>query len=283
MGLIFSKLFKNKNYILKKNIEDDINEEINRLGNQHYIVNQLFGDIFKAPLTKNLEKGIKVLDIGCGNGIWCLEMAKTFPESKFYGYDKFDVYPLHNIFSNCFLRNKINDNIEFDINIIDTLKNIPDQSFDYIFQRFMAIVIENNKWTQILKEYKRILKPNGYIELLEHDINMKIIGDEKKIKNSKKFIGSINKLLQKRSINPNIVLELDEKLKVGGFKNIIINQEYCFLNSNNLGRICSYYVKESIYAFKDYFPDIDDIFKKLQEEHINNNVYLEYFNYIATK
>ncbi|MEQ9619194.1 MAG: methyltransferase domain-containing protein [Deltaproteobacteria bacterium] len=38
-------------------------------------------------IKEKLESGIEVLDVGCGSGFALAEMAKTFPNSKFTGYD----------------------------------------------------------------------------------------------------------------------------------------------------------------------------------------------------
>ncbi|MGQ0536614.1 MAG: SAM-dependent methyltransferase [Methanobacteriota archaeon] len=38
-------------------------------------------------LTKRLEAGADVLDLGCGRGIWILRMAQQFPRSRFVGVD----------------------------------------------------------------------------------------------------------------------------------------------------------------------------------------------------
>ncbi|MDX1373893.1 MAG: hypothetical protein R3321_15565, partial [Nitrososphaeraceae archaeon] len=44
--------------------------------------------ISSIPGLKNkLKEGIKVADIGCGRGKAIIKLAKTFPNSKFYGYD----------------------------------------------------------------------------------------------------------------------------------------------------------------------------------------------------
>jgi len=38
-------------------------------------------------ITKKLEEGIEVLDVGCGSGFALVHMAKEFPNSRFTGYD----------------------------------------------------------------------------------------------------------------------------------------------------------------------------------------------------
>ncbi len=41
-------------------------------------------------LKEKLEEGIDVLDVGCGSGKAILALAKTFPKSRFTGYDFLD-------------------------------------------------------------------------------------------------------------------------------------------------------------------------------------------------
>ncbi len=40
-----------------------------------------------SGLIQSLQKGIKVLDVGCGSGRAINAMAKAYPESEFFGYD----------------------------------------------------------------------------------------------------------------------------------------------------------------------------------------------------
>jgi len=40
-----------------------------------------------GDIIEKLKNGINVLDLGCGSGLALVEMAKTFPKSKFTGYD----------------------------------------------------------------------------------------------------------------------------------------------------------------------------------------------------
>ncbi|KAJ1567899.1 hypothetical protein HK405_004362, partial [Cladochytrium tenue] len=67
--------------------------ERRRLHLKHIIFRHLFGGLFHTP-QEDLLNGTPgspdsqpaiVLDVGCGPGSWAIEMATTFPESKFVG------------------------------------------------------------------------------------------------------------------------------------------------------------------------------------------------------
>lgn len=56
---------------------------------QQTVIVPLFDQIFPLVpgLLEKLEKGINVLDLGCGSGLALIEMAKKFPDGSFTGYD----------------------------------------------------------------------------------------------------------------------------------------------------------------------------------------------------
>ncbi|RUS24639.1 hypothetical protein BC938DRAFT_473290, partial [Jimgerdemannia flammicorona] len=54
-------------------------EELDRLLIQHYAVRFMFQGNYRAPIKAALERGITVLDVGCGPGAWTLEMATDYP------------------------------------------------------------------------------------------------------------------------------------------------------------------------------------------------------------
>lgn len=72
-----------------------------------------------------LERGIRVIDVGCGSGRWCVEMAQEFPQSSFVGVDMAEVFPKTDLPPNC------------SFTIGNTLKRLPfeDATFDYVFER----------------------------------------------------------------------------------------------------------------------------------------------------
>ncbi|KAM3413477.1 hypothetical protein BST61_g11599 [Cercospora zeina] len=70
--------------------------EIQRLNEQHCILTQLKGSrLHFAPLP-SASHPIRILDIGCGSGIWCLEMADKYPNAQITGMDVSPIQPTKN-------------------------------------------------------------------------------------------------------------------------------------------------------------------------------------------
>lgn len=60
--------------------------EQDRLDMQHQIYRIALDDkLFLAPVTK--EKLLDVLDVGCGTGIWCIDVADENPQAQVLGID----------------------------------------------------------------------------------------------------------------------------------------------------------------------------------------------------
>jgi ubiquinone/menaquinone biosynthesis C-methylase UbiE len=112
-------------------------------------------------MTK-LKEGIKVLDSASGPGCWSLDMAKEFPSSSFHGIDM----TAHD-FSNT--AEKL---ANFEFTVGNLLEGLPfeDNTFDYIYQRLLFLGLNDEGWATVLNELLRVLKPGGYIELLEVSI-----------------------------------------------------------------------------------------------------------------
>ncbi|RUS15493.1 S-adenosyl-L-methionine-dependent methyltransferase [Endogone sp. FLAS-F59071] len=135
-------------------------EEGERLNQQHYLLRNIFHGNFNSPLESELQRGIKVADIGCGYGNWTLDMAQDFPASTFIGTDLVEsVLPTEGIPPNCsFVQ-------------ADTLTGLPfpDGTFDYVFQRLVVLSYTEADWVKGVAELIRVTKPGGYVELFEAD------------------------------------------------------------------------------------------------------------------
>ncbi|KAJ1568642.1 hypothetical protein HK405_015709, partial [Cladochytrium tenue] len=135
-------------------------EEKKRLHTQHVIFRTIFSGLFQTPQLALLQgeggSGAKVLDVGCGPGLWSVEMARTFQKSTFVGVD-----------INGYEHQNLPDNISFRIE--DVLKGLsfPDNTFDLVHQRNLLLGVKDGQWPAVIRELIRVTKPGGYIELAE--------------------------------------------------------------------------------------------------------------------
>ncbi|KAI9276873.1 S-adenosyl-L-methionine-dependent methyltransferase [Phascolomyces articulosus] len=115
---------------------------------------------FDAPIEKELERGIRVLDSACGPGPWTLEMCNQYPNSVFYAVDVVSTYET-------MVNNAKYNNCKFIC--ADVLKTLPfpDNHFDYIHQQLIVFGVQAHSWPNLLRELLRVLKPGGWIELNE--------------------------------------------------------------------------------------------------------------------
>ncbi|CAG8470362.1 5390_t:CDS:2 [Funneliformis mosseae] len=160
--------------------------EIRRADVAHELYKQHWGSNFSSPVKEKLNspKGAKVLDCGCGSGRWSYEMAVKYPNSTFVGLDMVPV------FSN-------NDNDDkplnlgfFEYNICNGLP-FEDSTFDFIFQRSMMIALNKSQWNTMLNEFARAMKPGGWLELMEIQVN-----ENNLTRTARKFQNALNKYHQ---------------------------------------------------------------------------------------
>ncbi|KAJ3028658.1 hypothetical protein HDV00_010105, partial [Rhizophlyctis rosea] len=133
-------------------------EEMDRLTMQHYCIRQLFQSNFSAPVAGVLRSGGKVLDLGCGSGIWGMEVGSDFPKSTITGLDISPVQPST-------IKPKNVTFLEGDI----TSLPLPfgDNTFAFVHMRLLVAGLRKEFYPVLIDEMVRILRPGGYIELME--------------------------------------------------------------------------------------------------------------------
>lgn len=84
-------------------------------------------------------------------------MAVEYPEFKFIGLDMADMFPTT-------IRP---ENVKFQLHNI--LHGLPfhDNTFDFVNMRIMLTAFLIDEWPFVIKEIYRVLKPGGFVELME--------------------------------------------------------------------------------------------------------------------
>ncbi|KAJ1568572.1 hypothetical protein HK096_006037 [Nowakowskiella sp. JEL0078] len=104
-------------------------------------------------------------------------------------------------------------NISFDeANILDGIP-YPDNYFDAVFQRFLIFGIPKNKWDFVIKELKRVTKPNGYIEMVEFDMDFQQTGPIWDI-----YFSGLNQAMNCRGLDIEIAKHLIERIESSGLE-----------------------------------------------------------------
>lgn len=137
-------------YMLPKDMAD-----VPRLDFQHFLIRQAMHGNYISPLAENINT---ILDVGCGTGRWCAEMALAFPSAQVLGID-LEEMPLVGI-------EKPRNYLYKQANILNPLP-FGNNAFDFVHQRLMLMSIPSFKWTDVLREILRVTQPGGWIELIE--------------------------------------------------------------------------------------------------------------------
>ncbi|KAK3356326.1 S-adenosyl-L-methionine-dependent methyltransferase [Lasiosphaeria hispida] len=118
----------------------------------HMLTLHINGKLYLAPLEDIEVK--RVLDIGCGTGIWAMDFADEFPDAQVIGTDISPIQPTW-----------VPPNVKFEIEDCTQSWTFPDNSFDYIHIRWMVGSIPD--WSALFEEAYRVLRPGGYLESFE--------------------------------------------------------------------------------------------------------------------
>ncbi|CAG8494640.1 8735_t:CDS:2 [Ambispora leptoticha] len=225
-------------------------EEANRLIQYHEVIKIVWEGLYHSPIENKLENGANVIDIGCGAGIWLLEMAQKYPNSHFVGIDFSPIFPTEGLPKNLkFINCNFLDGVPFE-----------DSYFDFAHQKFMAAAFTKVQWKEkVIPELLRITKSGGWIEFTEAELirsngtNMqRIVKGMKKFFEEKDLVcvmkGSLSHLLE--DTNAFSEIRNEQKTITLGKKGDYIGQETLkfYMRAITSGRII-------LSSFMDVMPE----------------------------
>ncbi|PVG04205.1 S-adenosyl-L-methionine-dependent methyltransferase [Serendipita vermifera] len=139
-------------------------DEWSRLDKQHVALTVALGapypnaEVVNALLSPDEGPRKKVADLGCGTGIWSLEMSKKFPHCDFIGIDLAPV-PIE--------PDKVPSNCRFEVDdVTGGLGHLHDQ-LDLIFIRAISMGIKDAR--KMFNDVAQCLKPGGLVIWMEAD------------------------------------------------------------------------------------------------------------------
>ncbi|KAI8370028.1 hypothetical protein EDC96DRAFT_502793 [Choanephora cucurbitarum] len=138
-----------------------------------------------SPFT--LER--HVLQIGCGDAAWAIDVALTYSRWMIVGLDdriphqgtqieEEDDYefPILSTTATAMITRKSMIPKNFKLihcsSLLQGLRHLPDNTFDLIESRFLILTYTFEEYQQLMTECIRICKPNGHIELMEADLRI---------------------------------------------------------------------------------------------------------------
>ena len=134
--------------------------ENDRLDLQHHLFSLTFdGKLFTAPIPK--EKRLhRVLDIGTGTGIWAIDFADTYPETKVLGVDLSPIQPSF-----------VPPNLTFQIDDVEEPWTFS-QQFDFIYSRMMIGSVAD--FPRLYRQCFDNLSNGGWIETLDIALELRL-------------------------------------------------------------------------------------------------------------
>ncbi|CAO3685998.1 unnamed protein product [Rhizopus stolonifer] len=167
----------------------------------------------------NFEKGVSVLDIGCGSGVWIMDMIQDFPNCTYDGCDIVDVI------------SKKLDVKQFTFREGNVLHGLPypDNTFDFVHMRLLVYALREEEWPVAIKEAIRVVKPGGMLQLVESGLVLPKDSSSAYCK----FVNAVFSVSLSRGQNPRIIEKLENMILAN--ENVKVEQcipRRCILRAN---------------------------------------------------
>ncbi|KAL4987232.1 S-adenosyl-L-methionine-dependent methyltransferase [Aspergillus falconensis] len=134
-------------------------DEAERLDLQHRIFSRVFDNRLIFPPIPRLRR---VLDCGYGTGSWAIDVAEQNPDCEVIGVD---IYPF-------MIPDDTPENLWLQVDDLNRPFTFSSNHFDLVHSRLLAAGINRSRWPSYIQDIKRVLKPGGWVQLVEIYFNV---------------------------------------------------------------------------------------------------------------
>ncbi|KAF9056970.1 S-adenosyl-L-methionine-dependent methyltransferase, partial [Rhodocollybia butyracea] len=182
-------------------------DEQERLNRQNRYLTKVVcdGELICAPGI-SLDPGDEILESATGTGIWLLDVAhKVNPNISLIGID----------ISQRLFPTQHPQNVTFAVHTVTNLPGSWDNRFKLVNQRLLLSALTSEQWGMALSELYRVLKPGGWIQLLESSPKATISSGP-----MKRYVDALTAVFVNNGLALDLNETLDQRLKDAGFVNI---------------------------------------------------------------
>lgn len=173
---------KNEDYFFKESESSVMSTEIDRLNLQHQYLKTILGykDILELPLdiSKATQDTVNILDVAAGTGSWILDVARI-PEVRSRLSPPSIPNTVHlyacDISDAKFPGESIKDSSGVNFFLQDITKPFPENmkgKFDLVHMAMLVWALTKDGWEAALQNIYDILKPGGYIIVMDYDMGI---------------------------------------------------------------------------------------------------------------
>ena len=138
--------------------------ELSNAKHEQILVNKFLPSIKNGSLVEQLKKGIRVCDLGCGEGVAIILMAQAFPKTSFIGID-FDENAVKTAQKSA--KEKGLKNAAFMVRDAALLKNDSGLKNFFNFITAFDAIHDQTKPLEALKSIYHMLCPNGIFSMID--------------------------------------------------------------------------------------------------------------------
>ncbi|WWC94610.1 hypothetical protein V866_001457 [Kwoniella sp. B9012] len=183
-------------------------EEVVRQDRLHYILLGILPGLYRGPVEQILNdrsRKKRILDIGCGTGLWIQEMAELF-----HHVDYITPFQHDSQFRNCTF---------MQVSAPSGLRAFGDESFDVVHIRQM--VHATNDYPSIIREAHRLLRPGGILLVHEPQLQLHSAWEGFGLKDLAPCLAQMMSYLEAachyRGIDTELFSRMDQVLAEAGF------------------------------------------------------------------